>query len=70
MIREKCDGPIVVDLSGPEGNAFALLALAKRLSKQIGYDFNDIQKEMTSGDYETLIEVFDEYFGDYVILEQ
>lgn len=70
MIREKRDGPIVVDLAGPQGNAFALLALAKRLSKQIGYDFNDIQKEMTSGDYETLIEVFDEYFGDYVILEQ
>lgn len=69
MIREKRDGPIVVDLAGPQGNAFALLALAKRLSKQLGYDFQDIQKEMTSGNYQNLLEVFDEYFGEYVILE-
>lgn len=70
MIREKRGGHIVVDLNGPQGNAFAMLGLAKQLSKQLGYDFQDIQKEMTSGDYEKLIEVFDEYFGEYVILEQ
>lgn len=70
MFREKLSGgPIVVDLTGPQGNAFALLALAKKLSKQLGYDFQDIQKEMTSGDYQNLLEVFDEYFGEYVILE-
>lgn len=71
MIREKLsDGPIVVDLTGPQGNAFAILGLANRLSKKLGYDFGDIQKEMTSGDYENLLQVFDEYFGEFVILER
>ena len=71
MIREKLkDGPLVIDLTGPQGNAFALLATAKNLSKQLGYSFTEIQDEMTSGDYENLLEVFDSYFGDYVILER
>lgn len=71
MIREKLSGgPIVIDLTGPQGNAFAILGLANRLSKKIGYDFDDIQKEMTSGDYENLLQVFDEYFGEFVILER
>lgn len=71
MFREKLSGgPIVIDLTGPQGNAFAILGLANQLSKQLGYDFTDIQNEMTSGDYENLLEVFDEYFGDYVIMER
>lgn len=71
MIREKLSGgPIVVDLTGPQGNAFAILGLANRLSKQLGYDFAEIKNEMTSGDYENLLQVFDEYFGEFVILER
>ena len=40
MIREKQQntGPIVIDLTGPEGNAFALMGKAKGLAKQLGYD--------------------------------
>lgn len=55
-----------IDLSGPEGNAFALLGLANSLAKQIGMEKEDIDnliKEMTSGDYENLIKVFDREFG-------
>lgn len=57
---------ITIDLSGPQGNAFSILGIAKNLSKQLGMDFKPIQDEMTSGDYENLLEVFTEYFGDYV----
>ena len=68
MIRDKQpQSEIVIDLTGPDGNAFALLAYAKRFAQQLSYDFNQIKDEMTSGDYENLVQVFDEYFGDFVI---
>lgn len=71
MIREKQPkSEIVIDLTGPDGNAFALLAYAKRFAQQLSYDFAQIRNEMTSGDYENLVQVFDEYFGDFVILER
>ena len=61
---------MVIDLTGPDGNAFALLGYAKRFTKQLGLEFDEISKEMTSGDYENLLEVFDEHFGEFVILER
>ena len=71
MIRDKQpQSEIVIDLTGPDGNAFALLAYAKRFAQQLNYNFNQIKDEMTSGDYENLVQVFDEYFGDFVILER
>ena len=71
MIRSKTpQSEIVIDLTGPDGNAFALLAYVKRFAQQLDLDFGKIQGEMTSGDYENLVQVFDEYFGDFVILER
>lgn len=70
MIREKQNGPVVIDLTGPEGNAFCLMGYAKKLSRQLDIDGNKVIEEMKSGDYENLIKVFDSYFGDYVILER
>jgi len=72
MIRNKIEnkGPIVIDLTGPDGNAFALMGYAKKYAKQLKFDDNKIINEMMSGDYEELLEVFDRYFGDYVILER
>ncbi|MDC1282371.1 hypothetical protein N8Z10_00300 [bacterium] len=74
MIRKKLhkhqDNPIIIDLTGPDGNAFALLAYAKSFSKDLGKDYEEIQAQMTGGDYENLIRVFDEAFGDFVILER
>ena len=57
-----------IDLTGPDGNAFALLGQAKRYASQLDMDFNLIQKEMTSGDYENLINTFEKYFGSFVTL--
>jgi hypothetical protein len=71
MIRDKVNsGPVVIDLTGPDGNAFALMAYAQRFARQLGLDSKQILAEMKSGDYENLISVFDSYFGDYVILEK
>jgi len=71
MIREKQpQQEIVIDLTGPQGNAFFLLGTAKNLAKQLGLDGDDICEEMRASDYENLIQVFDKYFGDFVILER
>ena len=75
MIREKRQRPkqIIIDLTGPDGNAFALMAYAKRFAKQLGYskeDQDQLLKLMTSGDYENLVGVFDDHFGSFVILER
>ena len=71
MIREKQpQREIIIDLTGPDGNAFALMGYAKRFAKQLGLDSSEIINEMTSGDYEHLLEVFDENFGSFVILER
>jgi hypothetical protein len=64
---------MVIDLTGPDGNAFALLGIASRLGKQLELDKEQQEKiriEMMSSDYENLIKVFDENFGDYVDLER
>ena len=74
MIRKKKDlspsNPMIIDLTGPDGNAYALMAYAKRFATQLGYDHKMIIGKMTSGDYEHLLEVFDSYFGKFVILER
>jgi len=71
MIRKKQPKEeIVIDLTGPDGNAFALLAYADRFAKQLDLDSVTIKAEMMNGDYENLIKVFDEWFGHFVILER
>ena len=71
MISEKQpQKEIIIDLTGPDGNAFALMGYAKRFAKQLGLDSEEIISNMTSGDYENLLEVFDENFGSFVILER
>ncbi len=72
MIRDKKpQSEIVIDLTGPQGNAFFLLGYAKKLAKQLDFeDVDGLLDDMKSGDYEHLIQVFDEHFGDFVILER
>ena len=79
-------GPIEIDLSGPDGNVFVLMGMAKRFARDLkleiegmdvleGLGFQEKQSagdwivdQMKSGDYENAIQVFDRYFGDYVVL--
>lgn len=66
-----------IDLTGPQGNVFFLLAQAKKLTKTLnerrGNDYlswEDIRKDMTSDDYEHAVDVFDDIFGHIVILSR
>jgi len=59
---------IQIDLSGPEGNAFALLGYARKLSRQLGLNGDNIHAEMIAADYDNLIQVFEKHFGEYVDL--
>ena len=45
------------------------MGYAKRFAKQLKLDGDKIIEEMTKGDYNELLETFDGYFGDFVILE-
>ena len=68
--RKEMNPMIEIDLSGPEGNAFVLLAYASRLGKRIyGYEKTEaILEEMRLSTYELLILTFDKYFGEVVTL--
>lgn len=68
MIKNKEDIDISIDLTGPDGNAFVLLGQAKVWAKQLDFDWDTINKEMTASDYENLINVFDKYFGSFCTL--
>ena len=72
----------IIDLTGPDGNAFTLIGLAKQYARNIWMTVyrdefgeahilptvNEITEEMMQGDYDNLVEVFDKYFGEYVVL--
>ena len=63
----------VIDLTGPDGNAYYILGTAMNLCKQIDLSSSrtkEILDEMKSSDYENLIKVFDKYFGKLIDLER
>ena len=69
MIKEKPKSKgIEIDLTGPEGNAFFLLGMAKKLATQLDFPQEFILNEMQSGDYENLDKVFEHYLGSIVTL--
>lgn len=71
MIKEKEQKQskyIEIDLTGPEGNAFYLLGTAKKLSYQLDLDWEIVQAQMTDNDYEWLVQTFEHYFGDFVVM--
>ena len=66
----------VIDLKGPQGNAFQLMAYADDFLRQLGRrdKFDAMREEMMSGDYDNLIRIFEKNFssndgyGDFVTL--
>ncbi len=74
MIRNKKQpSEIILDLTGPDGNAFALMGHAMNFGKQLGFSklaIDGIIEEMQLSDYEHLVQTFDKYFGDYIVLER
>lgn len=63
---------IVIDLTGPQGNAFYLLAVMQKTFDRSGAHElgKSICEEMRKGDYEHLVKTFDLYLGDHFILER
>jgi hypothetical protein len=78
MIKEKSERSHtkkVIDLQGTQGNALALIGIAKDLHKQLKNiidlpDFKIIQSEMMSSNYDNLIKIFDKYFGNFVDIQK
>jgi hypothetical protein len=66
--EEATERPIIIDLTGPEGNAFVLLGYAKTYAKQLSLNWEYIRDQMKAGDYENLIKAFDSHFGEFVTL--
>lgn len=69
IIKKRKD-KIVIDLTGPEGNAFNILGIAQSLCKTMGIDPEPIMDDMMSGDYEHLLEVMEKHFGELIIMER
>jgi len=59
---------IYIDLDGPEGNSYNIMAIAKKLCKTLKIDSVPIINDMRSGNYEHLINVFLKHFDEYVVL--
>jgi len=75
ILDKKESGMIEIDLTGPDGNVFYLLGVAKKLTRTLnerrGNEYlvwKDIQADMMSDDYDHAIDVFEENFGHIVIL--
>ena len=60
---------IIIDLSGPEGNAFFILGKAKLLSQEHNLNWTEIKEEMTTGDYDNLCLVFKKHFSEWATLK-
>ena len=68
FVKKEETNTIEIDLTGPQGNAFYLMGVAKSLCGQLGIASTPVLEEMRSGDYNNLLKVFDEYFGSYVTM--
>ncbi len=58
------NGQLVMDLRGPEGNAFCILGTVNGILRQLGHDKqarDEFMAKATSGDYENLLKVVEEY---------
>lgn len=61
MTTESVEKP-TLKIIGTDGNAFAILGKARRVAIQHNLDWNAIQAEATSGDYNHLLATMTKYF--------
>jgi hypothetical protein len=60
-----------IDISGPQGNAYALMSIAERIGRQLNIPsrkIEEIGRKMRSGDYDNLLTVFHREYGSVVEL--
>lgn len=69
--KELANYKLVIDIDGEDGNAFVLFGYATHVAEKLLWPQTKIDaiiKEMQSDDYYYLLQVFDKYFGDFVVL--
>ena len=62
---------IEIDISGPQGNAYALMGCVQQWGKDLGWSRAEVKvviDEMMSGNYDNLCQTVEKHFGDYVEL--
>ena len=67
-LKPKLD-KMYIDIDGPNGNAFYLMAVARDFCKKLDLDEDEILADMKSDDYLNLLKVFEDNFGDFVVLQ-
>ena len=61
-----------IDIMGPDGNAFALMASVKNILRQLGAGNSYIESvldDMQSSDYDHLLQIVVDEIGDYIEIE-
>ena len=67
--RSEMAKKVQIDLRGQEGNAFALIAIAESIGKQLKVPQEEreaIRNEMMSSGYEHLVAILEKNYGDYI----
>lgn len=62
---------ICIDITGPDGNAFVLLGHFGNYMRQLGRSdkyITETRNRMMSGDYENLLNIFEEELGSVITL--
>lgn len=59
---------IFISISGETGHAFHIVAMVRKVCKVTGQDFESIEREMTAGDRDNLIDVVREHFDCFVFM--
>lgn len=60
-----------IDISGPQGNALAIMSIAQRIGTELNTPsekMEEIKRKMTSGNYNNLLKVFYKEYGSVVEL--
>lgn len=63
------ENKMVIDIDGPAGNVFWLIDIANKLGKRLGFNTGEIVSEMVNADYANALQVFNNHFSEYVVLE-
>lgn len=67
--RSEMAKKIQIDLQGPKGNSFDLMAIAENIGRQLKVPKEDrdaITKDMMSSDYDHLVATLEKHYGDYI----
>ena len=62
------DSGRVINLAGPDGNAFFLLGMAKNFCRQLGWSWEHVESDMTTNEYGDLVRAFEKHFGGFVTI--